>query len=244
MSVDRDSAPRFVLLEERRLAAPLIDRVRARLALDGFALRTVTLFDEAVDLLDSGTTTGVVVSIAGGAGFETIRDLRRRTAEPLIVVLPEGASEEARVLAWELGADDVLVEPFSAPEFSARLRAVLRRTSVVSAGTLLYAGPLQVDVAAREAHLNGNLLTLTAQEFSLLAFLVARQRQVFTRRELLQHAWIGGRHGQDRATVTEHVRRLRRKFDAAGAVGDRWIVTVHGIGYRFDPQPHDHTVLR
>jgi DNA-binding response OmpR family regulator len=95
-------------------------------------------------------------------------------------------------------------------------------------------GPLVIDPGARDVLLNGQSVELTAREFDVLAFLAASPRQVFTRNHLLEQVWDSSAEWQDPATVTVHVRRIRQKIEA-DAQNPRWIVTVWGVGYRFEP---------
>lgn len=169
------------------------------------------------------------------ASLSLLRELRAGSNVPVIVVLPEEADESDRLLGFDAGADDVVVEPLSTLELAARLRALRRRARPPAPGVRITFGPLEVDLTAREVHVNGRSVPLTAQEFNLLAFLAANPRQTFSRRELLDGAWRVTAEWNDRATVTEHVRRLRRKLQPEAAGPDSWITTVHGIGYRFDP---------
>jgi DNA-binding response OmpR family regulator len=120
----------------------------------------------------------------------------------------------------------------------ARVKAVLRRTGSgpdrpdADAPAVLVSEDLEVDVAAHEVRVRGQAVSLTAREFDLLVFLSSRPRQVFDKQELFERVWgftIG-----DPATVTVHVRRLREKIEADPSV-PRHLVTVWGVGYRFDP---------
>jgi DNA-binding response OmpR family regulator len=144
--------------------------------------------------------------------------------------------EEDRVLGLDLGADDYVSKPFSPRELTARVKAVLRRAGspleeTDRTGMLDYDG-LAIDLGAREARVRGELATLTAREFELLAFLARRPRQVFRRDELLERVW-GYTYG-DTSTVTVHIRRLREKIEDDPSAPRR-ITTVWGVGYRFDP---------
>jgi two-component system, OmpR family, phosphate regulon response regulator PhoB len=138
-----------------------------------------------------------------------------------------------------MGADDYIVKPFSPGELSARIETVLRRsrpagTEVRSALPSGYFGGLHIDPLTREVSCAGKLALLTAKEFDLLAFLALSPRQVFTRQQLLEQVWSSSTEWQDEATVTEHIRRVRRKIES-DPDHPRWITTVRGVGYRFEP---------
>ena len=162
-------------------------------------------------------------------GFDLLRELRGSHAVPIIVL--SGRSDEAdRVLALELGADDYVVKPFLNRELVARVRVRLRRPPAsLPATAALGDDGLSVDPLTREVTLDGSPVELTAREFDLLHFLVASPRRVFSRSQLLDGVWQSSSDWQGEATVTEHVHRLRQKLG-----GDR-IVTVRGVGYRFEP---------
>jgi DNA-binding response OmpR family regulator len=93
---------------------------------------------------------------------------------------------------------------------------------------------LWLDERTREVRVAGQPIDLTAKEFDLLAFLVRSPRQVFSRGQLLEHVWASRSDWQDEATVTEHVRRVRHKVEK-DPEHPRWITTVRGVGYRFEP---------
>ena len=106
----------------------------------------------------------------------------------------------------------------------------------IDAPTLRY-GELHINENTHEVHLGGALLELTTKEFALLAFLARSPRQVFSREQLLEHVWESSSEWQNEATVTEHIRRLRAKLEA-DPDKPRWITTVRGVGYRFEPEAH------
>jgi DNA-binding response OmpR family regulator len=172
------------------------------------------------------------------SGFDLVRELRTQSSLP-VILLTARSDETDRVLGLELGADDYIVKPFSPRELAARVRSVLRRAlvpvaSTPPAGRLLEFDGLAIDVLAREVLLGGEIVTLTAKEFDLLAHLAAHPRHAFSRADLLREVWDSDPGYQDPATVTVHVRRLRTKLEA-DLDHPRWIVTVFGVGYRFEP---------
>lgn len=173
------------------------------------------------------------------SGFDLVRELRTQSSLP-VILLTARSDETDRVLGLELGADDYIVKPFSPRELAARVRSVLRRALVPVAATTppadqrLEFDGLTIDVLAREVLLAGEVVTLTAKEFDLLAHLAAHPRRAFSRADLLREVWDSDPGYQDPATVTVHVRRLRTKLEA-DLDHPRWIVTVFGVGYRFEP---------
>jgi two-component system phosphate regulon response regulator PhoB len=172
-------------------------------------------------------------------GREVLRELRLISDVPVIFLTGRGLETE-RIAGLKLGADDYIVKPFSLGEVSARIETVLRRSGVntrqhqIEAPDISF-GELQINENTHEVRLAGELLDLTSKEFSLLSFIAATPRQVYTRAQLLEHVWASSSEWQNEATVTEHIRRLRAKIEA-DADHPKWIKTVRGVGYRFEPQ--------
>jgi DNA-binding response OmpR family regulator len=187
------------------------------------ALRSVTAQPCDAVVLDLG--------LPGLDGMEVLRALRRDSGVP-VIVLTARDEEASKLAGFDAGADDYVVKPFSFPELGARLRAVLRRGEPAGAPEPLEIGGLVVDVDAGEVHLDGEPVVLTAKEFALLAYLAAAAGRCVRRDELLHHVWGSAEDWQDPATVTEHIRRLRRKIDPDPR-RPRFIETVRGMGYRF-----------
>ncbi|MGH9278111.1 MAG: response regulator, partial [Acidimicrobiales bacterium] len=167
------------------------------------------------------------------SGFEVLSRLRPRVGVPVMVVSgQEGESE--RVLALDLGADDFVLKPFLMREFAARVRAALRRSRQAQEVTIRF-GVLEIRLGAREVAVGGETVTLSRREFDLLAYMAARPGQVFTREQLLQDVWRSRTAWQDTATVTEHIRRVRKKIEPDPA-SPRWIRAVRNVGYRFEAE--------
>lgn len=174
------------------------------------------------------------VMFPGVSGLELLADLRRRDQPIPVILLTARAEEGDRIAGLEAGADDYVVKPFSPRELVARVRSVLRRAKPDVPSHPLDYGPLQIDPATREVTLDGEIRELTAREFDLLAFLAGSPRQVFSRAQLLDRVWNSSAEWQDPATVTVHVRRIRQKLED-DPQDPRWLKTVWGVGYRFEP---------
>ncbi len=167
-------------------------------------------------------------------GFSVLTELRRSGDVP-VILLTARTEEPDRVLGLELGADDYVVKPFSPRELVARVRSVLRRSGGAPvAAEILDFGDLRIDEQTREVYVAGKLVEMTPKEFDLIAFLAKSPRQVFSRGQLLEQVWDSSPDWQDPSTVTVHVRRLRRKIES-DPEAPRWITTVWGVGYRFEP---------
>ena len=176
-------------------------------------------------------------------GFEVCRQVRRFSERLPILFLTSHGDEINRVVGLEIGGDDYVTKPFSPRELVARIKALRRRLnapqeaaalpSSLAVTSILRYGPLEIDEGKFQARCSGNLLTLTRQEFRLLALLSGSPGRVFTREQVLDSAWEDGGAVTDR-TIDAHIKTLRRKLADAGgsSSAERLIETVHGVGYR------------
>ncbi len=217
----------------RLLLCRLLEREGYEVAAVGDALG-------AMEQLGAGDPSLVLldVGLPDVDGMELLGRIRARSAVP-VIMLTGRTTEDDRIAGLRRGADDYVAKPFSAGELVARVQSVLRRSqaapdSGAPSGAPLAFDGLVIDPHAREVRVGDDLVPVTAKEFDLLAFLAAAPRQVFTREQLLRHVWDSSTEWQDDATVTEHVRRVRRKIEA-DPDRPRWLLTVRGVGYRFEP---------
>lgn len=189
---------------------------------------------EALELARSDEPELVVldVMLPGLDGFTLCRLLRQESDVP-IVMLTARDSEVDRIVGLELGADDYIVKPFGLGEFLARVRAALRRAPSVQSQThVLKSGELTVDLLARRVTKNDQEVGLSHKEFDLLATLLRNRGAVLSRDLLLEKVWGYGYDGQTK-TVDVHVRWLREKIEEDPS-NPKYIVTVRGVGYRFE----------
>lgn len=167
--------------------------------------------------------------LPGRDGMEVCREIRSFSGVPVIMVTAR-VEEIDRLLGLELGADDYICKPFSPREVVARVKAVLRRVG----GRMDPAvRGLVLDPERFRATLGGRDLTLTAVEFQLLHILVSHPGRIFSRSQLMDRIYPDRRVVSDR-TIDSHIKKLRRKFSAAGS-GEEWIRSVYGAGYKFEP---------
>ncbi|HTY07320.1 MAG TPA: response regulator [Gemmatimonadales bacterium] len=214
--------------------------VAYHLAKAGYRVSTAASGIEALNAVREERPDLVVLDLMlpGRSGFDVLSDLRTRpeTKDVGVVLLTAKKDEPDRIKGLSLGADDYLAKPFSPQELVLRVGAVLRRLTApaVSAGGVLAAGPVRLDVAAHKAEVDGHPVDLTATEFRLLRLLIEREGRVQDRTQLLETVWRAQPDIQTR-TVDMHVQRLRTKLGHAGPC----IETVRGVGYRFrTPTPH------
>jgi DNA-binding response OmpR family regulator len=216
---------------------PMVRDVLARyLEQDGFTVETADDGEQALARIEAAEPDVVLLDLMLPRldGLEVFRRIRERSGLAVIMVTAKG-EETDRVVGLELGADDYIVKPFSPREVVARVRAVLRRGGAGSAanpGPLSF-GELRIDPARREVRVAGNPVKLTRKEFDLLYLLASEPGRTFTRPRLLEEVWDFAWNG-DSATVTVHIRRLREKIERDPS-DPRHLVTVWGVGYRFEP---------
>jgi DNA-binding response OmpR family regulator len=216
---------------------PTVAEVVARyLVRDGHSVECVADGRQALQaaLGDPPDLVVLDLMLPGMDGLEVCRRLREQSPVPIVMLTALGA-ETDRLVGLETGADDYVTKPFSPRELALRVKSVLRRSRgplAAADSAVLRDEDLVVDVGAHEVTLAGEPVSLTAREFDLLAFLLRSPRQAFTRDALLDRVW-GWSFG-DSSTVTVHVRRLREKIEKDPTAPAR-IVTVWGVGYRYEP---------
>lgn len=168
-------------------------------------------------------------------GFELTRWLRDQSDTP-IIMLTARRDEVDRIAGLEMGADDYILKPFSPQEVVSRVRAVLRRTKPetdeASEQPLTFPS-MVIDPQTRLVTMEGEEIILTAKEFDTLWLLAQHPRQVFSRNHVLERVW-GISDYIDPSTVTVHIRRLREKIEPDPSE-PRHLITVWGVGYKFEP---------
>ena len=224
------AAARVLVVDDEPTVRDVVARYLER---DGYTVREVCDGSEVAAAVEAFQPDLIVLDIMlpGRSGLDVLRDLAHRVP---VILLTARIDETDRVLGLELGADDYVVKPFSPRELVARVRSVLRRASAPAGPAVLHFDQLSIDITAREVSVGGTTVALTAKEFDLLTHLASHPRQVFSRAQLLAAVWDSSPDFQDPATVTVHIRRLRNKIER-DPEQPRWISTVWGVGYRFEP---------
>ena len=172
------------------------------------------------------------LGLPGRDGLDVARVLRRTSSVPIVMLTARG-DEIDRVVGLELGADDYVVKPFSPKELVARVRAVLRRTQAAQAGgpEVLRVADVEVDLPRMRVSVAGRPVELTPTEFQLLWALMREPGRVFTRGQLLDAVHGVAFESYERA-IDAHVKNLRKKLEPTPG-RPRYLLTVHGVGYRF-----------
>src|SRR5262249_21935430 len=211
----------------------IVDLMRDFLEAERYAVMTALDGPTAIDLLRHHPIDVVLLDVMmpGQTGFEVVRRIRELGDVP-VLFLSAKQEDSDKIRGLGLGADDYIVKSATPGEVVARIKAVLRRTrrGGQSPGAILDFGRLAIDVRAHEVRIDGAAVPFTAREFELLQLLAENPRQVFTREQLYERFW--GEYG-DRHTLTVHIGRLREKIEEDPS-HPRYIVTVWGVGYRFE----------
>jgi DNA-binding response OmpR family regulator len=228
------SADQIMLVEDEPSIAEVVTLYLKRA---GFQVQAFADGAQALEKLQQNLPDLLVLDlmVPNVDGYEITRWLRDRSDVP-IIILTARRSEADRIAGLEMGADDYVVKPFSPQELVSRVRAVLRRThrGVEEEGEQpLIIGDLQINPQTRIVILNGEEVGLTAKEFEMLWHMARHPRQVFTRDQLLESIW-GLSDYIDPGTVTVHIRRLREKIESDPSK-PRYLQTVWGVGYKFEP---------
>ncbi|WP_433251142.1 response regulator [Streptosporangium sp. CA-135522] len=212
------------------------DALSYMLRKEGFEVAVAATGPEALDTFDRNGADLVLLDLMlpGLPGTEVCRSLRQRSNVPVIMLTAKD-SEIDKVVGLELGADDYVTKPFSSRELVARIRAVLRRQGDVEEleSAVLAAGPVRMDVDRHIVAVRGQQVQLPLKEFELLEVLLRNAGRVLTRGQLIDRVW-GADYVGDTKTLDVHVKRLRAKVESDPS-SPRCILTVRGLGYKFDP---------
>ena len=166
-------------------------------------------------------------------GIEVLKRLREWSETP-VVILSVRDDEEEKVRALDAGADDYVTKPFSAAELMARLRVAQRKAKPPNEVQIFSFGKLVVDLVARIVSLNGDIIKLTATEYSLLSLFVRHSGRILTHRQILREIW-GPKSEEHRQYLRVYVTHLRQKIEA-NPKDPKLILTEPGIGYRFQAE--------
>jgi two-component system, OmpR family, alkaline phosphatase synthesis response regulator PhoP len=230
------SGQKILVVEDEPDIAKLVSY---NLAQERFKVLTAENGEQALKLIQREKPHLVVLDLMlpGLSGMEVCKILRDQpeTAKLPILMLTAKAGETDRVLGLEMGADDYLAKPFSPREMVARVRAILRRANNAAGAESPPSydqGGLKIDFTTYEVFARGKAIKLTLKEFELLRFLVQNPNRVLNRDQLLDRVWGGDTFVTPR-TVDVHIRRLRKAIEKDDS-HPRWILTLRGVGYKFD----------
>jgi two-component system alkaline phosphatase synthesis response regulator PhoP len=215
--------------DEPGLRKTLSDRIRG----EGFRVEVAANGIDGLEKAASGAFDLVVLDIMlpKKNGIDVCRDLRQQGVHTPILMLSAKSQTIDKVVGLKMGADDYLTKPFEAPELMARIEVLLRRPVIRDSSSEIQLGSIRFNTRRAELSRSGKPIPISAREFRLLRYFTEHRGEALTREELLQAVW-----GYDSApttrTVDVHVAWLRQKLED-DPKKPKWILTVHGIGYRF-----------
>ncbi|GGV20522.1 winged helix-turn-helix domain-containing protein [Actinomadura sp. LOL_016] len=212
------------------------DALAYNLRKEGFEVAVAATGPDALDIFERNGADLVLLDLMlpGLPGTEVCRELRTKSNVPVIMLTAKD-SEVDKVVGLELGADDYVTKPYSPRELIARMRAVLRRQGdePEPLPATLEAGPVRMDVERHVVSVAGEPVQLPLKEFELLEVLLRNAGRVLTRMQLIDRVW-GADYVGDTKTLDVHIKRLRAKIEETPST-PRYIVTVRGLGYKFEP---------
>ncbi|XAS64587.1 response regulator [Pseudarthrobacter sp. So.54] len=203
---------------------------------EGFEVEVVDNGLDAISEFDRNGADLVLLDLQlpGQSGTEVCRQLRQRSSVPVIMLTAKDA-EIDKVVGLELGADDYVTKPYSSRELVARVRAVLRRQGEPEelVASTVQAGPVRMDIERHVVTVKSEQVSLPLKEFELLEMLLRNSGRVLTRGQLIDRVW-GSDYVGDTKTLDVHVKRLRSKIEPDPSA-PRHLITVRGLGYKFEP---------
>lgn len=207
--------------------------LQLNLELEGYKVVTASDGEAGIELVGKESPDLIILDVMMPRkdGLQTCKELRNAGVSTPLILLTARSAEVDKVLGLELGADDYLAKPFGMLELVARVKAMLRRTQVMHTVDKIHFDDVVIDFKAYKAERNKIPLELSAREYRLLRYLVAKAGAVVTRDELLDEVWGYNSYPSTR-TVDNHIARLRQKIED-NVEAPKHILTVHGVGYRF-----------
>lgn len=225
-----DNARILLVDDEERIR----DMIKEYTSLEGYDIDEASNGLEALELFKQHKYSLIILDVMMPKidGFTVCREIRKTSNVPVIMLTARG-EEYDKLFGFELGVDDYIIKPFSPKELLARMKAIIRRSSsedldAKKENSVTLEG-LFVEFDSRNTYVNGNIVTLTPKEYSLLTFFINNPNRVFSREQLLNEVWGYDFIGDDR-TVDTHIKMLRVSIKEYR----KFIVTVWGTGYKFE----------
>jgi DNA-binding response OmpR family regulator len=225
-----DNARILLVDDEERIR----DMIKEYTSLEDYDIDEASNGIEALDLFKKHKYSLIILDVMMPKidGYTVCREIRKTSSVPVIMLTARG-EEYDKLFGFELGVDDYIIKPFSPKELLARMKAIIRRSSSADLETkkenIVTLDGLVVDFDSRNTYVNGNIVTLTPKEYSLLTFFIKNSNRVFSREQLLNEVWGYDFIGDDR-TVDTHIKMLRVSIKEYR----KYIVTVWGTGYKFE----------
>lgn len=222
----------LVVEDEESLSEPLA----FLLGREGYEIQVIDNGMDAVTEFEQNGADLILldVMLPGQSGIEVCKQIRANSSVPIIMLTAKD-SEIDKVLGLELGADDYVTKPYSSRELIARIKAVLRRQSEGEevSSNAVESGPVRMDIERHVVTVAGQTVAMPLKEFELLEMLLRNAGRVLTRSQLIDRVW-GSDYVGDTKTLDVHIKRLRSKIEPDSST-PRYVVTVRGLGYKFEP---------
>jgi DNA-binding response OmpR family regulator len=214
----------------------IVEIVKAYLERDGYAVIMAYDGPTALTLAQKEHPDLIVLDLMlpGISGWDVCRTLRKESSVPIIMLTARDDTTD-KIVGLELGADDYVTKPFDPKELLSRIKAVLRRSAVHAPAAVTKTGDLEIDTGRRTVHLSGAPVMLTSTEFDLLKAFSESPGRVYTRMQLLDKLQGEAYEGYER-TIDSHIKNLRKKIEP-DPNHPRYIITVHGTGYKLEENP-------
>jgi DNA-binding response OmpR family regulator len=231
--------PKILVVEDEESIRRLIT---VNLSAVGYETREAGTGEQALAMLSSFIADVIVLDLMlpGISGFEVCQRVREMRPETFIIMLTAKSQDTDKILGLELGADDYMVKPFNPLELMARVKAILRRRTILKVNNnALKCGQLLLDITANKFFKNGVKIELTPTEFALLKMFMENHGQALKRNDMLNAVWGEDYFGETK-TLDVHIRRLREKLEDNPSQ-PQYIKTVWGLGYRWQTEHHRST---
>lgn len=215
----------------------IVKGIRFSLLQDGMEVDCAYDGEEALNMAKANSYDMILldVMLPKMDGFEVCQAIREFSDVPIVMLTAKGDDMD-KILGLEYGADDYITKPFNILEVKARIKAIMRRTSLERApqvqSSVIEKGDIKLDCDSRRLFINDNEINLTAREFELLEILIKNENKVYSRESLLKIVW-GEDYPGDVRTVDVHVRRLREKIEANPSE-PKYVHTKWGVGYYYN----------
>jgi two-component system response regulator RegX3 len=224
---------RILIIEDER---PMAEAISFSMRKEGYEVDIALDGESGLEMYKRGRYVLVLLDLMlpGVDGMEICRRVRRESATPIIMLTAKD-SDVDKILGLEMGADDYITKPFNMRELIARIKAVLRRARGEREGEAkarLTAGDIVIDEERHEVMVGGDVVEMPLMEYRLLEIFIRNPGKALAREYLMNAAWEGDFYGQTK-TLDVHIRRLREKIERDPA-NPRHIITVRGVGYRFE----------
>lgn len=197
----------------------------------GYTCESVSNYQDALEKIDHTYDCIVLdIMLPGGSGLQLLKYLKEDRKDEGVIIISAKDALDDKMAGFELGADDYLTKPFHLPELSMRIAAIIRRKHF-QGHSLITAGDISIDVAAKTAKVNDKELDLTQKEYQLLLYMITNRNKILSKNAIAEHLWGDDQDfAENYDFIYTHIKNIRKKIVAAGGVDS--IRSVYGMGYK------------